>query len=275
MMDVPVTHLNNRLAVQLPAELPLGLVFVVGQVEHLHQGHEVDNDEKGCQISFDLVDKKHSIRCELSDRAAKEVRLGEGTRVRAGGHLAFDPQRANYYLLARDIETISDPPPVVSPIPETNGNGLDHAIGRQALTPILADIKRRAESTQLPEAILPYWVQRLAPPEIKKEMTLLEPPPAKTAETPPEPTMDDNIISVLSEAMDSDEDVELTPEMLAKLSPATHHSPLATRHSPLATRPSPLAPRPLPPQQQSLVLPLILLVFAIILLAVLLTFFIL
>jgi hypothetical protein len=104
-------------------------------------------------------------------------------------------------------------------------------------------------------------------------MTLLEPPPAKTAETPPEPTMDDNIISVLSEAMDSDEDVELTAEMLAKLSPATHHSPSRsdgpTHHSPPATN------SPLPPQQQSLVLPLILLVFAIILLAVLLTFFIL
>ena len=272
MMDVPVTLLNNRLAIQLPAELPLGLVFVVGQVEHLHQAHGVDRPENGCRIWFDLVDKKYSIRCELSERAAKEVRLAEGMRVRAGGHLAFDPQRANYYLLARDIETVSDPPPVVSPTPETNGNGIDHAIGRQALTPILADIKRRAESTQLPEANLPYWVQRLAPPQVKKEMSLLEPSPAKTAESPPEPTMDDSLISVLSEAMDSDEDVELTSEMLAKLSPtAIQPQPRSPTNSPYQ---KPAATKnTLPYEEQNLILPLILLGLSIILLALLLAFF--
>ena len=32
-MDISVSHLNRRMALQIPAEFPLGLVFVVGEVE--------------------------------------------------------------------------------------------------------------------------------------------------------------------------------------------------------------------------------------------------
>jgi hypothetical protein len=72
--------------------------------------------------------------------------------------------------------------------------------------------------------------------------------------------------------MDSDEDVELTAEMLAKLSPAAiQPQPLPPTNSP-HQKPAATS-TPLPSEQQSLVLPLILLVLAIILLAVLLTFF--
>ena len=34
-MDISVSQLNNRLALQLPPELPLGLVFVTGKVKDL------------------------------------------------------------------------------------------------------------------------------------------------------------------------------------------------------------------------------------------------
>lgn len=265
-MDVPVSHLNNRLAVQLPVELPLGLVFVVGRVEHLHQALEVDNEKKEDRTWFDLVEKKYSIRCELSDRAAEEVSLGEGSRVRAGGHLVFDTHRANYYLLARDIEAVSDSTQAVSPEPESNG--VDHSLGRQALTPILADIKRRAESTHLEEANLPYWVQRLAPPEVKKEMALTDPSPVKTADSSPEPAIDDDLISALSEAMDSDQEVELTAEMLAKLAPTVTLKPLTsiTPSNYQATAVSMTRPS----EQQNLIMPLILVFFAVVLIVILL-----
>jgi hypothetical protein len=250
---------------------------VVGHVEHLHQLHGVEAEENNCRIWFDLVDKTCRIRCELSERAAKEGKLREGTRVRAGGHLVFDVHQANYYLLARDIETIAEPSQPSPPVLETNGHyriqeGISNMIGRQALTPILADIKRRAEATHLEEAILPYWVQRLAPPEIKKEMSLVEPSPVKTAASSPEPEIADDLISLLSEAMDSNEDVELTPEMAAKLSPtAVHPQPI-----PFITNPyqKVAANRPLPYNEQNLTLPLILLGLSIILLALLLAFFI-
>jgi hypothetical protein len=270
MMDVPVSHLNNRLAVQLPVELPLGLVFVVGRVEHLHQALEVDSEGKEDRTSFDLVEKRYSIRCELSDRAAEEVSLGEGARVRAGGHLVFDTHRANYYLLARDVEAVSDSAQATSTVPETNV--IDHTLGRQALTPILADIKRRAESTHLEEANLPYWVQRLAPPEIKKELALSDTGSVKTADSPSESTIDDDLISALSEAMDSDQEVELTVEMLAKLSPTAARKPrpsTAQNNYQAAaisiTRPS---------EQQNLILPLILVFFAVVLIVILLIFLI-
>lgn len=269
MMDVPVSRLNNRLAVQLPAELPLGLVFVVGHVEQLHQADVGNSEGKRERTWFDLVEKKYRIRCELSERAAEEVRLGEGMRIRAGGHLVFDAHRANYYLLARDIETVSEAPQA-APLLETNGHGVTHAIGRQALTPILADIKRRAEYTHLEEASLPYWVQRLAPPEVKREMGLLEPAPTPTAESPATATMDDDLVSVLSQAMDSDEEVELTAEMLAKLSPrAARRQPPSSRNNPYR---APAATVTLPSEQQNIMLPLILLIFAVILVIVLLAF---
>ena len=34
-MDISVSRLNKRMALQLPAEFPLGLVFVVGEVKNL------------------------------------------------------------------------------------------------------------------------------------------------------------------------------------------------------------------------------------------------
>ena len=225
MTDVTVNHLNSRLALQLPSELPLGLVFVVGQVEHLHQ---TSGAQSNIRTKFQLVEQEHRISCELSERATAESLLLEGSRIRAGGHLAFDSHRARYFLLARDIEMVSLSPTKVSePEVEPNSNGIHKVLGRQALTPILADIKRRAENSHLEEAPLPYWVRRLAPPEVQEEFRQLEPIQEVTAVGPSPPTLDLKMMSVLSQAMDSDEEIELTPKMLAKLAPtATTPSPL-------------------------------------------------
>jgi hypothetical protein len=209
MTDVPVSRLNNRLARYLPAELPLGLVFVIGYVENVRQ-------EGVSGIWFDLIETEHRIRCQLSERAAAEFELNEGERIRAGGHLAFDRHRADYYLLARDIELVAETPIPKTDEESTGQNGLHKPIGRQALTPILADIKRRAEATDLEQAQLPYWVQRLAPPEVKEELAQLEPAPKK-AITETQSTLDDKLVATLSQAMDSSEDVELTSDMLGDL----------------------------------------------------------
>lgn len=265
--DVPVTHLNSRLALQLPAELPLGLVFVVGRIENLRQ---TSNKNTIC-TKFDLVEKEHSIQCELSRRAAEESNLAEGAQVRAGGHLAFDSHRARYFLLARDVETVLTTDQVAeSPDLPTNGNGVHKALGRQALTPILADIKRRAEATNLEEAHLPYWVKKLAPPEVREELEQVEPVnKANTAVSPPPSPLDSILLSALSQAMDSDEEVELTSEMLAEL--ALDSAPVA---APLPQNDPYQTPPALPPtsaNQQNLTLAITILILALVLLAVLFT----
>ena len=148
-MDIPVSRLNNRMALQLPAELPLGLVFVVGEVERPHGGGDDD------QISFYLSEKGFLLRCRLSERASREARLTEGSRIRAGGHLAFDPQRAEYYLLARDVEIIEEAV-AKAPVVETSpGPPAVQSGARVPLAPILADITKRAKAASLTPAALP------------------------------------------------------------------------------------------------------------------------
>jgi hypothetical protein len=112
----------------------------------------------------------------------------------------------------------------------------------------------------------------LAPPEIKKELALSDTVSVKTADSPPEAPIDDDLISALSEAMDSDQEVELTAEMLAKLSPTAIRKPRpsTTQNNYQAaaisiTRPS---------EQQNLILPLILVFFAVVLIVILLIFLI-
>ena len=98
-MDIPVSRLNQRMALQLPAEFPLGLVFVVGMVD------ELDEEEEDSNLhGFFLIESDHRVRCLLSKRAATETSFNEGDKIRASGHLAFDPHKADYYLFARDVE---------------------------------------------------------------------------------------------------------------------------------------------------------------------------
>ncbi|MCI0398451.1 MAG: hypothetical protein L0332_04575 [Chloroflexi bacterium] len=251
-MDIPVSRLNKRMAIQLPAEFPLGLVFVVGQIHDLRTdggssaaiigpvpgGPAIAGPAPGRPTTFYLVEGEHRLRCQLSERAASEAWLKEGDRVRAGGHLAFDSQRADYYLLARDVELLVEP-----------GEDLAPAV------PILEDIKKRSEAANLAPAELPEWVRQIAPPDIRTQLeeqaapptvpaaatetvvAVAAPPPAATPEVkvapaeerageapaglPPLPAgLTDELIAFLSEAMDSPEEVELTPDLISELAPA-------------------------------------------------------
>lgn len=218
-MDVTVSHLNNRLALQLPLELPLGLVFVVGQVAELDQ---VVNG-RSPQVQFALVEQAHRVRCVLSERAANEVTLQEGMKIRAGGHLTFEPRFAGYSLLVRDVEVVQPPLPETLP----SNVSLDLLPDRAAMAAVLADIKKRSDAAQLTQADLPPWVQKIAPPEVKAQMPVQksgEEPvnaekqaglPAKTI--PAARPLTDDMMARLSAAMDADDDVELTAEMLADL----------------------------------------------------------
>jgi hypothetical protein len=225
-MDISVSRLNKRMALQLPAEFPLGLVFVVGKVRNL-----TNSDDEGGLPYFYLAENDHMLRCHLSERALEESSLNEGDMIRAGGHLAFDILQADYFLLARDIEVLPE-----------------HRPSRTTLAPILADIKKRSQAASLVPAELPDWVQQIAPPEYRQQAETTaeaidaldgaasnlppveEPEPiAKlTAEPSPSPFKEpssrngltDDLVAFLSEAMDSPDEVELTQEMVAHLSPA-------------------------------------------------------
>jgi hypothetical protein len=222
-MDVSVTHLNNRLALQTPAELPLGLVFVVGRVA----GVSGEANGRSSPAQFTLIEQDYRVRCVLSARATAEVALHEGDTVRAGGHLAFDPRRADYYLRVRDVE-------IIPPIPEQATP--PHLAEREALAAVLADIKKRSAAANLANSEMPSWVRRIAPPEIQEpimeeEETAVSPPLITTDTLPP---FSDTLLDRLSAAMDSDEDVELTPDLLADLAPALLKA--ASQSAPVAPR---------------------------------------
>jgi hypothetical protein len=204
------------MALQLPAEFPLGMVFVVGIVDGMLQ--EEDSEDYGY---FFLAEKSYRVRCLLSERAAMEWDFGDGDKIRAGGHLAFDPQRADYYLLARDIEILAE-----SEQEPISGSA------------IMADIDRRSEETGLVPAELPVWVKQLAPPELMAELGMVSPfeseeiqeteseEEEEVTKKPATPllqdgdvvlNMSDELIDFLSMAMDSTEEIELTPEVIAHL----------------------------------------------------------
>lgn len=229
-MDISVSRLNKRMALQLPAELPLGLVFVVGRVRDL-----ANVNRRGGPPYFYIAESGYILRCQLADRALDGLILNEGDMVRAGGHLAFDTLQADYFLLARDIEILPE----------------HRTTNRTAMAPILADIKKRAQAAKLAPAELPDWVLQIAPPEIlearklagKKngtEETADSPTTTDSQEESQEPAVTeeplpggftDNLVQFLSEAMDSPEEVELTQEMVADLAPAIR--PKSSRNRPL------------------------------------------
>jgi hypothetical protein len=205
-MDVSVSHLNNRLAIQLPAQLPLGLVFVLGVVEKYG---DVGNGRSD-KIEFELVEKEHRVRCLLSDRVSPEIVIENGQTIRAGGHLVFDPTRADYYLLVRDVEIVPVQPLVVDPVES-----------RAELAAVLEDVRRRAESANLAPGELPPWVEKMALAGIPieelrafdKHEVLVEESVVETEETVEE-ALERQQLAQLSAAMDDAEDVELTNNLL-------------------------------------------------------------
>jgi len=197
-MNVSVSHLNNRLALQLPAQLPLGLVFVLGEVERLVDEH----NGRSIQKRFELVEKEHQVRCILSERVALEVDVEEGDTIRAGGHLVFDSTRADYYLLVRDVEIV----------PPQSPSKVTPAVARAEMTAMLADVRKRAESAKMVQSDLPPWVKKMAPAEFREEIT-----DANSDFYVPESNgseAETRQLAQLSAAMDSDEDVELTSGLL-------------------------------------------------------------
>lgn len=214
-MDIPVSRLNERMAVQVPAELPLGLVFVVGKVENL-----AVIDEDGNPHEFILLESDHHLRCRLTDRAAHDVGFKDGDLVRAGGHLAFEPQQASYFLLARDVEILEEFVP-----------------SRSTLSEIVAKSKQQPQAAGLALAELPTWVKQMAPPEIQEELLASADLPdadsvmeasdswealedtetsmAYPSEEPALAGLSNDLIEFLSEAMDTTDDVEVTSQLIS------------------------------------------------------------
>lgn len=198
-MDISVSRLNGRLASKLPPELPLGLVFVVGKVGQVGGNR------------FVLKEETHCLTC----RSIEAVAFREGDDVRASGHLMFDAERLQYYLLARDVEVVR-----VEPLTAAGENSRELLVENEALLSALAAVKARAEvaPTEKP-AEVPVWVQKLAPPEVQPLVSDDQDDPAEKvgihAPAAQQVKLDDGLVSLLSAAMDSEEVLELTPELLA------------------------------------------------------------
>jgi hypothetical protein len=196
-MDISVSRLNGRLASKLPPELPLGLVFVTGIISQLHDD------------SFVLAEGAHYLHC----RIVGETQLRVGDEVRASGHLMFDSGRLQYFLLARDIEVIkSEPLTVLADSPQ-------QVVESEALLAALAAVKARAAAAPIGAGEkLPVWVRKLEPPELRGESgeeagDTTSPVAGRTA------VLDEDLLVMLSAAMDSEEELELTPELLAPYLP--------------------------------------------------------
>lgn len=200
-MDISVSRLNGRLASKLPPELPLGLVFVVGKVSQVGERR------------FVLLEELHRLSC----RAVDDLQLREGDEVRASGHLMFDPEKLQYYLLARDVEVITS-----EPLNAVVGNSRELLAESEDLLSALAAVKARAAATPTEKSDeMPLWVKKLAPPEVRTEEIDEDAVDgeghADTATAPKTRTvaLDEGLVSMLSAAMDSEDELELTPELLA------------------------------------------------------------
>ena len=199
-MDISVSRLNGRLASKLPPELPLGLVFVVGEVTQL--------GERG----FVLAEGTHQLSCQ----AAEDTVISAGDEVRVGGHLMFDSQHLQYYLLARDIELVAS-----EPIDSLDASSRELLTESEGLLAALAAVKARAAVA--PEADeMPVWVRKLAPPEVQAEEASTEESHLTITR---KAELDADLVALLSAAMDSETDMELTPELLAPYVPDTPSEP--------------------------------------------------
>ncbi|MBE7532240.1 MAG: hypothetical protein HND44_24380 [Chloroflexi bacterium] len=303
-MDISVSQLNHRLALQLPAELPLGLVFVTGTVRNLESAGEMTNG-RAPFTSFDLEQKGHHLHCRLSPREAEKVTLREELEVRLGGHLTFDPRRAAYSLLARDVEVIGGLAGLQTDPLALDLSGLVE--DQAAFTAALAGIKRRADVSRQSPAEVPVWVQKIAPPEVAESQPVdkeEEEVATIVAPSPAPPPLNDELVSYLSALMESEEEVELTPDILAQwqserpepaidfpedeLAPTTPPTvqledevagDIVTAVSPYApvgdAAPKPRPARPRPPQlraRQQIDWPVILLLIAIIIFTIVIFF---
>jgi hypothetical protein len=87
-----------------------------------------------------------------------------------------------------------------------------------ALLSALAAVKARADvAPQEETAEMPVWVKKLAPPEVYAEGELVEEVDSSSV-TGRTVALDKGLVSMLSAAMDSEDELELTPELLAPYS---------------------------------------------------------
>jgi hypothetical protein len=198
-MDITVSRLNERMALRVPSELPLGLVFIVGQVQAIRP-YGPDPEE----VALQLADGEHSLPCRLPHQVAEEMQLVGEERVRAGGQLIFDTREARYYLLARDIEVLpSQAPSDEDAAPRTLVAG----------PPAPSDGRLAAGE-------LPPWVRQLAPPEVQSELYVDAVPTEADVKHEPDDesaSLPPGLIEYLSQAIDSDQDIELTPSLFHEL----------------------------------------------------------
>ena len=228
-MEISVGRLNNRMALQVPSELPLGLVFITGRVERLSPAAANVTPPRTEQtlVSFELADEEHSLRCLIPHQVVEETQVESGDRIRVSGHLLFDPRSVHYYLSARDLEVIAPVEPEPSPVPSA--------------------VQEAGESAALAQSELPEWVKHLAPPEVQEELGLDEKEAATEDEETiagapdsgqrPAEALPEEMLAFLSGAIDSDEEIELTSEMIREYLPVETMSEAASgeRSAPTAS----------------------------------------
>lgn len=268
MMEVSVRLLNHRLALQLPRELPLGLVFVVGVVGDVVRVPVTQKKGEGngrtSYTQFELTENSYHLRCIVPPREAAHVTLNTGDPVRVGGHLMFDPGRADYFLLARDVAVMGQTAVVESPVEDVKALRQE----QEELALALARVKRRADAAKLAEAELPEWVQKIAPPEVQEEL-IEEEETDLLAATAVTVNLDDELVTALAQAMDSEEEVEVTSDLLAQYD-VQPEQPIVPAAAEVDTAVSPLPSQPrytLPPDRHETDWLVILLIIAFFIMA--------
>lgn len=221
-MDISVSRLNHRLALQLPKGLPLGLVFVTGVVDSVNE-LPIEEGVNGRirHIEFDLVEDDYLLHCILTQSAANPTTVWEGEKVRVGGHLVFDPRHANYFLTTHDVEIIFVDEKI-DPLFSEDSLALVHE--QKALADALAGVKRRSQvAEQLEPAELPIWVKKIAPLEVRESLGIeddeLQDLDIDLADLPvmsgDGAVLPEKMVSDLGAAMEGKEDVVLTTDLLA------------------------------------------------------------
>jgi hypothetical protein len=242
-MDMPISQVNIRLFARLPSDTGLGLLFATGTISQIVYA----SGER--PIQFTLRHAGYALRCKIAPDLEPSFVLQEGQWVRATGHLSFSSQSAQFHLLARDLELLSDVAPArlgMAPKRAPAPAGLEVVPGW------LAEVQRRAGAAAdlLAPAEIPEWVQAMAPPELwtddeasrapwgrqRVETFLNQPdvPEIAAAES-------DEVWSQLLAALErSDhEDVELTAETLASF---RAHAGGEADQEPRTLEPEPVAP---------------------------------
>ena len=223
-MDISVRRLNHRLALQLPKELPLGLVFVTGIVDSVNElPIEDDASNRTRRIEFDLVEEDYLLHCILTQSSNNPTTVWEGEKVRLGGHLVFDPLHATYFLTTHDVEIIFDEEEI-EPLFSEDSLALVHE--QKALLDALAGVRRRSQAvSQLEPAELPLWVKKIAPVEVRASLGIedddlreLDIDPVNISAlsgTGDMAIFPEDMVSDLGAAMEGEEDVVLTTDLLS------------------------------------------------------------